>query len=169
MKHKLPRYVEPTRLANNRQTLSGVLSLAEMPRLAESLPAQDQEIETCLQFGRDDGNRVVIEIHIRATLLLECQRTLKTYSQDFDITTTLCPITHDSEAKLLPQGYEPLLLHDDQITTVDLVEDELLLALPIVPKQQDNDCAQTDNQAYYADSENDEIKNSKKEREFGNK
>lgn len=37
----------------------------------------------------------------------------------------------------LPAGYEPLLAADDGISVAELVEDELLLALPQIPRHQD--------------------------------
>ena len=151
--NKLPLQVEPLRLANARQCLMGALTLAELPRLADMLPSQQQVVEVTMQFDRDDERRAVIDLTIHAVLQLECQRTLKHYEQTFDIHSRLCPVAHDSEVTSLPVEYEPLLLHNDMVCICDVVEEELILALPIIPKQQDNDCAEADNQAYYADSE----------------
>ena len=42
-------------------------------------------------------------------------------------------IEDESEEAALPQGYEPLLIADGQVNLADVIEDELILALPVVP------------------------------------
>ena len=43
-------------------------------------------------------------------------------------------------AKQLPSRYEGLLLQDDQVDLVRLLEDEILLQLPIVARHDVDDC-----------------------------
>ena len=42
-------------------------------------------------------------------------------------------IEDESEEAALPPGYEPLLIADGQVNLADVIEDELILALPVVP------------------------------------
>lgn len=136
MQQKLPVFIAPERFAKGQQSLSGELSLSKMPRLRSVLPEQDQVVTIQLQFGYDADHRVVIDLSIKTQLTLECQRTMEPYTQDFNIQVRLAPIHEDSEAALLPTEYEPLLLnHQDQFALIDVVEDELLLSQPIIPKQ----------------------------------
>ena len=48
------------------------------------------------------------------------------------------------EAKRLPEAVEPLLLAEARLRVRDLLEDELLLSLPQVPRHSPGECA-TDN------------------------
>jgi uncharacterized protein len=42
-------------------------------------------------------------------------------------------IVREEEEAALPGGYEPLLTQDGQLNLADVIEDELILALPVVP------------------------------------
>lgn len=153
MSTQLPLFLVPDRLADNQKTLAGTLALRKMPRLLTAIPVQDSDVEVKVDmaFDRDENGLITIYLKIiDATLILECQRSLDHYPQNFDIATTLSPIQHDSEAaRVEDSGYEPLLLEEDTtLSVVKMVEDELLLALPIVPKKSNNDCTLTNNQAY---------------------
>jgi uncharacterized protein len=46
-------------------------------------------------------------------------------------------VTSEDEAELLPGEFEPLLVTGSEVSLPDLVEDELLLSLPIVARHEE--------------------------------
>ena len=75
-----------------------------------------------------------MDVQINGTLSLVCQTTLKPFDLPVAIQSVLSPIYHEREAERLPSDYEPMLLHEDMVEPAHIVEDELLLHLPVVPR-----------------------------------
>lgn len=133
MSAALPDRVDVARQVQARRSYEGTLSLASMRRLQGSLAATDGEVRYHVEFGKDGFGVAYLELHVTAGLPLVCQRTLDVYVQDVSIDQRLGLIGEESEEAALPPGYEPLLVPDGQVGIADVIEDELILALPVVP------------------------------------
>lgn len=88
-----------------------------------------------LRFFRDNQRRAAVSGHVEAEVALCCQRCLGTailpIRQDFELVLVRSLV----EAEQLPEEADPLLAPaDEPLVVSDLLEDELLLALPLVPK-----------------------------------
>lgn len=114
--------------------LDGTFPLAAFSRLRSSLTDTEGECRFSLEFGRDAMNQAFVEIRAEAELPLLCQRTLERYLQPVHVLQRLGLITSEAQEDALPEGMEPLLVADNaEVRPIDLVEDELILALPVVP------------------------------------
>jgi len=140
MKDRLPEHIEPLRLARSQRLLQGRLPLLRMPRLADSLEDDAGEIDVALKFDVDASGIAWMEGHLVGALSLCCQRCMQPLRMPIDITFKLAMIESESEIERLGEQYEPMLLDDSLVSVVELVEDELLLALPIVPKHETAQC-----------------------------
>lgn len=109
------------------------MPLAALPRLRDSLAAADGVVTFELEFGKDDLDVPLLWVRADATLPLLCQRTLEVFGLPVHIDTRLGLITQESDEAGLPGGYEPLLMSDSELRLADVIEDELILALPVVP------------------------------------
>jgi len=69
-----------------------------------------------------------------ARLMLMCQRTLEPFEHAVDREVRLGLVRSEDEVAGLPGDYEPCLVGDEPVHLMDLVEDELILAVPLVPK-----------------------------------
>lgn len=122
-----------------RRIFTGVLPLAGFPRLRSSLADSDGECRFELEFGRDTLDLPFVEVRADARLPLQCQRSLERFLQPVRVCQRLGLITREEQESALPEGVEPLLLAEGaEINPVDLVEDELILALPVVPIDPDS-------------------------------
>ena len=75
-----------------------------------------------------------VELSIDVALPLECQRSLQRFLYPVQIRQRLGLIRDEADEAALPPDYEALLVPDDgMLRAVDLVEDELVLAVPVVP------------------------------------
>ncbi len=110
----------------------GVLPLARFARLAESLAGEEGEVSYDVEFGEDEFGIGYIDLKVGADLPMVCQRTLKVFMQPVALDQRLGLIRDEAAEASLPEGYEPLLVTESQLQLKDVIEDELILALPLV-------------------------------------
>lgn len=121
-----------------RRRFDGRIPLSAMTRLQGSLVDTEGECVYSLQFDQDDLLKVAyVELSIDVALPLECQRSLQRFLYPVQIRQRLGLIrdeADEADEAALPPDYEALLVPDDgMLRAVDLVEDELVLAVPVVP------------------------------------
>lgn len=90
-----------------------------------------------VEFAHDEQGLVRIRIDVDASLPLMCQRSLMPYDERVTRSSELTVVTTAEEADQVPDHYEPVLVEQGRIALNDLVEDELLLGLPAVPRNPD--------------------------------
>lgn len=137
---RLPEFIDPILLADRNARIEGELPLGGFERLASALFNDIGNVEINLIFGRE-GRVPTIEGHVSTVLVLKCQRCLEsvgwTISHDFKLGV----VTSYVQVDKLPNDCEPLLLiEEDKVPLKSVIEDELLLCLPDIPKHEDN-CA----------------------------
>jgi uncharacterized protein len=133
MSASLPDFVDAERMVAGRQSFTGVLQVAELPRLRSALAEDRGEIAYNLDF--EQGLLGGPELHVRlvARVTLECQRTLQPFEWPGEVDTRLGLLVDEDAAAALPGECEPLLLEHGSLQPRRVIEDELLLALPLVP------------------------------------
>ena len=139
----IPEQVDPFRLAEQGVTLSGVSLLANMSRLEPNMRKPDTVAKAQFVFGVDEQGVCLINGHVEATLMLECQRCMEPFEYEIIADFALGVVRDLEEAKQLPEQYDPVLLQDGQLALRELVEDELILNLPIIPKHEPESCRLT--------------------------
>jgi uncharacterized protein len=132
--------VDPWRLAAQGRTLTGRVALDSLPRLAPALSGPGA-VEYRLAFHLDDERRAALDGHVTATLVVQCQRCLEPLTIAVDSHFELAFVRGLDEVARLPESYEPALAENGWVRPADLVEDELLLALPPVPLHESTGCA----------------------------
>lgn len=133
MSQALPDIVDAWRMVQARRHFSGDLPLSALPRLAADLANSDGDVRFDLEFGTDEFGTAYVHVRAEAALPLICQRTLETFEHPAHVDARLGLITREEDEAGLPPGYEPLLIGDGNLHPADVVEDELILALPLVP------------------------------------
>lgn len=129
----MPEVLDAWRMVTARRSFEGCLPLASMTRLRDSLVDAQGDVRFALDFDRDALRVPYVEIRIDAELPLECQRSLQRFLFPVHMVQRLGLIRDEAEEAALPEDYEPLLLPEDgMLRTAELVEDELILAVPVV-------------------------------------
>lgn len=137
--------VDAWRLVSARRVLEGELPLASMPRLRELLSDDAGHVAYRIEFGRDAFQVPFATLSAEAGLTLSCQRSLQLFVLPVRIEQTLGLIRDEEDEAALPPGYEPLLVpQDGRIVPIELVEDELILAIPVVPVAPDSQAVERD-------------------------
>jgi len=135
--------VDGLKFAADGGRLSGKLALSGLPRLFDVLTTREGWLSCALsgerEAGADGRMRSVLRLVVTGRLGLRCQRCLADVCFD-------CAI--DSRLLLVPEGeawpedemdsdeYDALPV-DGALSVRDLVEEEVLLALPLVPRHVD--------------------------------
>lgn len=164
---RLPVHIDPLRMAETRRLLQGHVDLAEMARLGDALLGNDGSVAVSLEFGIDEEGIRFMRGHLRTDVTLECQRCLEAMQYAIDSTFALAMVRSAAEAEALPSHYEPLQLDGQPLFLRDVIEDELLLALPIVPRHAREECGVTLNDADApADSEREDTGRDEKDNPF---
>lgn len=139
----VPTKINPWRLAAESGRLEGRLALAALPRLA-TLNRIDGEVMIALTGGVDEHGVAFLEGLLSTEIELECQRCLGPLRLPLTVEVLLGVVRSEAQAERLPERYDLLLVADAEVTVADLVEDELLLALPPIPRHVDlRDCQAT--------------------------
>ncbi len=136
--------IEPLRLAKAGKRLNGQFTLDVFHRLDGLLCNDLGDLVYRLNFAEDPNGIYCINGEITASVEVLCQRCLKPFQLKVNHSVSLGIVLHKAEEKQLPSEYEPLVLNEDTLSLVELVEDELLLALPISPVHAPEDCPGAD-------------------------
>lgn len=140
MSSPLPELMDPWRAVDSRSVLTGRLPLSSLPRLREPLLDTAGDVSFRLAFSRDEEHRAVLHCEVAAILRLRCQRCLEGLNHGVDSSVVLALISAMDEERQLPERYDPLLVSERLIRPRDLIEDELLLALPQTPMHESGVC-----------------------------
>ncbi len=142
---RVPEVLDAWRLVAARRGVEGRLPLSALSRLAGLLYDTDGEVRFSLDFDTDELQTPYAELKIDAALPLLCQRTLERFELPVQIVQRLGLIRDEADEAALPPGYEPLLMPaDGMLQPSDLVEDELILAVPVVPMAPGNEAVERD-------------------------
>lgn len=142
MEKFIPEYVDPYRLAEQNLHLDGLVKLVDMQRLKSSSLSvgEDENVSVNLHFGIDEQKLPYIKGHLKANLGLQCQRCLERFTYEIISDFALGIVKSLDEEKALPDQYEPAMVHEGQLALRELIEDELILNLPIIPRHEPEVC-----------------------------
>lgn len=137
----LPRLADLRKLAAAGASLSGVIALSDLPRLCEALVDADGELEVRLQLGADDEGYRTIAGSVGSILKLECQRCLEPVSLRVQVPVSLAMVWREDELASLPERFEGVIVGPEPSDLFTILEDEVLLALPLVAMHEGTGCA----------------------------
>ena len=137
------RSINPLRLARAKERIEGNVQLASLPRINPLLLDNRGKLKYCLNFDYDEAGVCIIESQIETRLILECQRCFKAVDIEISNRSLLGVVHNKDESDALPSEYEPLQLEDDTATIEELIEDELLLSIPLSALHSEINCAGT--------------------------
>lgn len=121
-------------LAGREVALSGKLDLSKLTRLASLLRRDLGSVEATLRFRRRRDGWLAVELDYRATVELTCQRCLEPVAYDMGERVDLVVADKGAMPTVVPDGYEPYELPEGRLSPAELIEDELIVAVPLVPK-----------------------------------
>jgi uncharacterized protein len=137
MSRDFPDFVDPWKAADGRRSYGGTMPLRRLRRLVPLLTGDSATWEDAsfqASFAYDEQGAVTVDLRVEARLPLLCQRSLQPYLEHVERRSLLCVIEDLAEQDGLPDNYDPVLADHGRLALADLVEDELLLGVPQVPR-----------------------------------
>jgi uncharacterized protein len=122
--------------AERQVELTGEVELKRLSRLRDMLHADDGSVRVGVRFGPSRRGWVPMRVEYEATVRLICQRCLDPMDFEVAVVAKLGLIDNAAAESLLPEDYEAVLLEEDRFNPAQLLEDELLMALPLVPRHE---------------------------------
>lgn len=136
----LPVLVEPMQLADQGVTLEGSLPLASLERLQECAPPGGL-LHVRVRFETDSGRRRLMKGEFSTVLTLVCQRCLKPMALPLDGEFQVFLVSSLDEADRLNDSMDVLQVADRAMRLQDIMEDEVLLAVPPAPLHPRGECS----------------------------
>ncbi|QLC74531.1 DUF177 domain-containing protein [Pseudomonas sp. LPB0260] len=138
----IPPHVDPRKLADRGTALEGTVPLAGLLRLCDPLADNQGMVRAKFIFERDERNAVVMRSELEVEVKMVCQRCLELVALPIQSACDYAVVKEGANTQSVPKGYDVLELGEEPLDLLALVEDELLLALPIVPAHDPEDCQQ---------------------------
>src|SRR5688572_21885851 len=138
----IPLRVKASQAVSRHEAFTGVVPLAKLPRLAATLADPAGELHVELQAMRDEEGQDWLHGEIRGRLPLTCQRGLHGFEWNCDVALSLALVESETDEEKLLKDTESYRVEDDELPLRELVEEEVLLALPMMPRCEDPDCVE---------------------------
>ena len=140
---KLPQFIDPFRLADVGRMYDGKMTLNQMKRLSPLLVSSSkEELTLSLVFDKDSNGVHFLSGAIKGTLKLLCQRCLEQMDFTINVDLLIAFLASEFDGEKLGGEYDPYIVTDTPIMLSDIIEDELLLTLPTIPKHENTQCSE---------------------------
>jgi uncharacterized protein len=158
---RLPKYMDARKIFLQREQVSGLLEIGDLRRLRGLLADDIGRVYVELSFLLDDSGKRIIKGKVKATLSVICQRCLEKFEILVGDNISLGVIESEDAALGLDSTLDPWICSDYKLSLLELVEEQLILCLPIVSHHEDPDCVNSiDYQANVNPKQGDSAKDS---------
>jgi uncharacterized protein len=122
--------VNAKELAARAAVVQRRLDLAQLERVHEAGGLAGTRVDAQLRFGTFE-RWTTVDVVVEGAVSLPCQRCLQPCECDVDEAAQLVVVRDEDED--VPGGYEPVVGSPEQLSLVAVIEEQVLLALPLVP------------------------------------
>lgn len=123
---------EVAALAASNAVIETAVALSKLERIRPLLRRDAGMAHGQFRFHREDAF-VTAEGRVSARLTLTCQRCLEEMVLPVDVESRLAFVASTAAGAEVPASREPVLAADGHVSLATLIEEELLLALPLAP------------------------------------
>lgn len=148
-----PEHIDTIKLFARNGTLSAVLPLAKLQRLTDSLNDDSGAVTVNLHFVTDDNKKRELTGNLDTRVKVLCQRCLQEMELELHCTLDLKVCSDEEELQELPETADGIVMEEEGLNILDVIEDELILSLPLVPVHADVNCSNFFNALTLAESE----------------
>jgi uncharacterized protein len=136
------RAIDPARFAREKARVTGVLAVAQLPRLADLLFGREGVVSYAVEGDTSAKGQPVLRIHLTADLAVSCQRCLERLPLHLDLRRDLVLVAAVADL-------DPLEDEDDGTDAIanagsldlhDLLEQEIVLSVPMAPRHPEDAC-----------------------------
>lgn len=135
MPHQQP-VIDGFEFASAGASMQGVWPLSDFPRLGDMLAMDVGEVAYKVDGVRDARGRPSLRVRVQGTLQLRCQRCLEAmpFEVEADQTLVLAETLAEIHAEPADAHAPDRVVAGKEMPVRDLIEDELILAVPYAPR-----------------------------------
>ena len=126
-------------LADEERQVELAVPIANLARLAPLLLSQGGMATGRIAFSRAQG-RITADVWLEALPEVRCQRCLGPMLLPVRSQSRVTLVATEGEADAVAPDLEVVLAPEDRIRLADLIEEELLLAMPGAPRHEEEEC-----------------------------
>ena len=135
----LPNQLKLFNFAKKEISFSGIYQVSDLPKISEIARNKKDNVKVDLSFYLENDKTPCIDGIIQLDIILACQRCLDDLSIALEVNFSLAFIKHNQESEGLESHFEVYVIKEEELATHDLISDEILLSIPMVPTH-DYDC-----------------------------
>jgi uncharacterized protein len=136
----LPSRIDPRKLALQAALLEGLVEGDELDRLSSSVSRVVSPCRASIQFEIDESGQPLAKGTASVEVELICQRCLDPFMMNLQANFSLQIIGSEDQIVNVAPDHEAWVVVDRIVSPVRMIEDEILLALPIVNYHRVGDC-----------------------------
>ena len=140
----IPERVDHRKLANQAGLIEGSLPIQYFHRFGEMLVVREGDVYLRLEFSKGNFGGTKVSGSAVTEVRLICQSCMQQFSRQIACEIDLRLVSDDSKLERLPEIDDAIVAPDKVISVAELVEDELILAMPMIPRHKNGECPETD-------------------------
>jgi uncharacterized protein len=143
-KVKMPVTLDPVKAAQKRSQYEGIYAANTLTRLNESLLSSQEQVTVQIECFIDPQSLAVLQGSASCEVSVSCERCGQAMDVSLDCNFAYTPVKSGDEAALetIPECYDVIERDEHgEINLRQLVEDELILTLPLFPMHDEAVCA----------------------------
>ncbi len=137
MSDALDKRFDLDRLVGQRANVSGELTASRLRRVLELHELNTRDLTAELHLDGHAEGKIRVTGRIQGAVEVVCQRCLEPFEWVVDNKVALMVMDADQLSIEIPEGFEAFVPEQQSFTGIDIVEEELLLVLPMSPTHQD--------------------------------
>ena len=129
--------IHPDRISAKPRTFKGAFVPADLERLEDSIADDRGELRYEVTAVLDKQRRQVVSCIIEGFVFLMCQKSLEAFRHEISVHDRLVLVDHEGELPAIEEEgeEEDYVVADQPLDIRELVEDAVLLSLPMVPRK----------------------------------
>lgn len=131
--------------AQRGEALRGSIPVAELQRVCDVLPSRDGEVHYELSGRINEAGKPMLKLKLDGRFRVVCQRCLEEMDYPLVLETELELVADESDLKPIEEEGESvdMVVADKEMDVASLVEEEILLGIPMSPKHPEGQCGAT--------------------------
>ena len=129
--------IDSLEFARNKQVLHGKIAVASLPRLQDVVFSSDGVLEYELSGRMDQYGKLSLHCEVKGTLQLNCQRCLGALAYQVGVKSDLILVKDEMALAEIDEDEEiediDVVLANPELDVLSLIEEEILLDLPMAP------------------------------------
>ena len=136
----IPTYVDTRKFFLQQGVICGSMSLERLPGFRDCLIDDEASIQIQLRFSIDESQQRLIQGTLQASVHVSCQRCLQPLAIELADDIRLALIDNEDAIGTLNGSWDPWICADHKLELAGLVDEQLMLCMPIVNLHSSGDC-----------------------------